>query len=135
MTLKSRPGRGEVFVLFPLSAFPGKFPKFAALGRGVPSPRAAATRMPFLGCVCLFSYVQVLGLYAIQKVTRKKGNSYSEFSTPLTSPPTGDANSYKLITYKNITVCTVGNKYTVINSNGGGRARGSAGGGGGGWWT
>lgn len=66
---------------------------------------------------------------------KKKGNSYSEFSTPLTSPPTGDANSYKLITYKNITVCTVGNKYTVINSNGGGRARGSAGGGGGGWWT
>lgn len=101
VTLKRRPGRGEFFVGFPLWCS-WQIPKSAALGCAVPSPRAAATRMPFLGCVCLFSYVQVLGLYAIQKVTRKKGNSYSEFSTPLTSPPTGDANSYKLITYKTL---------------------------------
>lgn len=37
-----------------------------------------------------------------KKKGKIKGNSYSESSTPLTSPPTGDANSYKLITYKTL---------------------------------
>lgn len=69
-----------------------------------------------LGCVCLFSCVQVLYFMQYkrlrennrkkkktkQKKGKIKGNSYSESSTPLTSPPTGDANSYKLITYKTL---------------------------------
>lgn len=106
VTLKSRPtGEGVPFPLpLPASRRPQP-PKSPPLGPCSPrgrSPRAAATRMPFLGCVCLFSYVQVLVFYAIQKVTRKKGNSYSEFSTQLTSPPTGNVNSYKLITYKTL---------------------------------
>lgn len=121
VTFKSRPIRRGFFFLFVFFQFPPTplgFRHFQPLaccpgwGSG-PSPRprlavktspprAAATRMPFLGCVCLFSYVQVLVFYAIQKVTRKKGNSYSEFSTQLTSPPTGNVNSYKLITYKTL---------------------------------
>lgn len=40
VTLKSRPGRGELFVWFPLSANSWQIPKFAALGRSVPSPNA-----------------------------------------------------------------------------------------------
>lgn len=111
VTFKSRPVRGGFFFFrFPPSRF-SALPTARPLPCGLVPPRltvkmnppwAAATRMPFLGCVCLFSYVQVLVFYAIQKVTRKKGNSYSEFSTQLTSPPTGNANSYKLITYKTL---------------------------------
>lgn len=109
VTFKSRPVHGGLYFFVPP---PPRFQHFQPLARcpGVPSPRspwrrsprAAATPMPVLGCVCLFSYVQVLVFYAIQKVTRKKGNSYSEFSTQLTSPPTGNVNSYKLITYKTL---------------------------------
>lgn len=120
VTFKSRPVRGGFFLFSPpLLPSPPPASRFSALPTARPlpwgpvcvpprlavktsPPRAAATRMPFLGCVCLFSYVQVLVFYAIQKVTRKKGNSYSESSTQLTSPPTGNVNSYKLITYKTL---------------------------------
>lgn len=112
VTFKSRPVRRGFFFRLPPSRFSalptacplpwGLVPPSRLAVKTNPPTRAAATQMPFLGCVCLFSYVQVLVFYAIQKVTRKKGNSCSEFSTQLTSPPTGNVNSYKLITYKTL---------------------------------
>lgn len=102
VTLKSRPGRGEFFVRFPLSAFPGKFPNLLPWDAVSPPHARLPPECPSWVVSVSSAMFRFLDFMQYKKVTRKKGNSYSEFSTPLTSPASGNANSYKLITYKTL---------------------------------
>lgn len=81
---------------------PGKFPNLLPWDAVFPPHRRLPPECPSWVVSVSSAMFRFLDFMQYKRLQEKKGNSYSEFSTPLTSPPTGDANSYKLITYKTL---------------------------------